>query len=239
MLDKDDLTKKLQEQIFDFCEWIGQRAFTYPNWQERRESFLNTNWNHYLQNTLSALGDPFAVEENDLKKLVLTYQHHSYSNSLMRVFNGLIKQEFAQGEKLIWTGMIEDLGEKSIKSAGIPGRSTSSHYLLLTEKSLLIKSSNKPLTQRFPIYGLELEPNLSNGLRISEPVLNPDRDDLRNEVFTCNGILNGQDIFGAVHDEEQRFVGYEYTDTFLKMISAFAVASQLLEIKEDLLSGAS
>ena len=232
----DSNLEKLRHQILDYCEWMGQRAFIYPNWQDRRESFLHQNWNRYLNFVLEAIGDPFLVNSNDLKKILLTYQHHSYLNSLTRVFNGLIAQEFAQDEKIIWSGVIEDLGERSIKSMGIPNRKASTHYLLLTEKSLLIKSSNRNLTQKFPVYELELEPFLSDGLRITEPEMHSERDDLRKEVFSSYGTLNGQEVMQLVYDSSGYFIGHEYSDMFMKMISAFAIATHLLELKEEILS---
>ena len=227
--------EQLRAQIHDYCEWMGQRAFTYPHWQDNREAFLNANWSSYLDFTLGALGNPFIVERDDLKRILLTYQHHSLLNSLSRVFSGLIAQEFAESEKIIWAGMIEDSGENAIKSMGISSRRASTHYLLLTEKSLLIKSSNKPLTQKFPIYGLELEPYFNQGIRITEPVIHPDRDDLRNEAFSCQGTVNGQDVMTSIYDSTSNFFGQHYTDVFMKMISAFAVAAHLHDLKEELM----
>ena len=232
----DSNREKLRDQILDYCEWMGQRAFIYPNWQDRRETFLNENWHRYLDFALEAIGDPFTVNSNDLKRILLTYQHHSYLNSLTRVFSGLIAQEFAQDEKIIWSGVIEDLGERSVKSMGIPSRKASSHYLLLTEKSLLIKSSNRNLTQKFPIYELELEPYFSNGLRITEPVMHTERDDLRREAFSSYGTLNGQDVMQLVYDSNGHLIGHEYTDEFMKMIAAFAIAAHLFDLKEEMLS---
>lgn len=236
-LDKSDSNlEKLHNQILDYCEWMGQRAFIYPNWQDRREAFLNENWHRYLDFALEAIGDPFMVNSNDLKKILLTYQHHSYLNSLTRVFSGLIAQEFAQNEKIIWSGVIEDLGERSVKAMGIPNRKASTHYLLLTEKSLLIKSSNRNLTQKFPVHELELEPFFSNGLRITEPVWHPERDDLRIEAFSSYGALNGHEVMQFVYDSNGQLIGHEYTDVFMKMIAAFAITAHLFDLKEELLS---
>jgi len=226
--------EQLRTRIYDYCEWMGQRAFIHPHWQESREYFLNQNWNSYLNFTLEAIGNPFVVERDDLERVLLTYQHHSYLNSLRRVFSGLISQEFAESEKVVWAGMLEDPGESAAKSMGVTGRRASTHYLLLTERSLLIKSSNKPLTQKFPLYGLELEPNFNQGIRITEPLMHPDRDDLKAEAFSCQGTVNGQDVMGPVYDSASNFLGHQYTDVFMKMISAFAVAAQLFEIKEEI-----
>jgi hypothetical protein len=99
---------------------------------------------------------------------------------------------------------------------------------------LLIKSSNHPLTQKFPILGLELEPHFNQGITITEPVLLLDRDDLRGEAFSCKGIINGQDVAGSIYDSNLGSAVQHYSENFMKMISAFAVAAHLSEIKEEL-----
>ena len=230
----DELERKLQERICDYCEWMGQRSFIYPYWQDSRESFLNNYWNDYLNFTLRALGNPLKVESDDLKRVILTYQHHSFLNSLTRIFTSLIVQEFASDEKIIWTGMLEDPGEQTSKSRGISARRASAHYLLLTEKSLIIKSSNKPLTQKFPVINLELQPQY-NGIRITEPLMHPERDDLRSEIFSFQGTINGQDVISNALNETSNLLTQDYTDVFMKMISAFAVAAHFFEEKMEIL----
>ena len=227
--------EQLRLRIHEYCEWMGQRSFIYPNWLDSREEFLNENWGLYLDFTLAALGNPFSAETDDLERVLLSYQHHSFLNSLKRTFTGLISQEFAGNEKIIWTGVLEDLGEKAVKSTGNPGRRASTHYLLLTEESLLIKSSNHPLTQKFPILGLELEPHFNQGITITEPIFLPDRDDLRREAFSCKGNINGQDVAAPIYDSNLNPAVQHYSENFMKMISAFAVAAHLSEIKEELL----
>ena len=232
--ENEELGSKLQERIRDYCEWMGQRSFIYPNWQDSRESFLNNYWNDYLDYTLRAIGNPIKVDSEDLKRVILSYQHHSFLNSLTRVFNSLIVQEFVADEKIIWTGMLEDPGEQASKSRGISARRASVHYLLLTEKSLIIKSTNKPLTQKFPVMNLELQPHF-NGVRITEPLMHPERDDLRSEIFSFQGTVNGQDVLSNSLDQYSNLVTQDYTDAFIKMISAFAVAAHFFEEKMEIL----
>jgi len=233
--DFEAAAQRLRNQLYDYCEWMEQPAFSHPHWQENRKPFLNENWNSYLDFTFDVIGNPFAVENDDLERVLQRYQHHSYLNSLKRVFSGLISQEFVENEKIIWTGIIEDSGEKINKSMGHEGRKASTHYLLLTERSLSIKSSNKSLTQKFPIEGLELTPYFNQGIRIRETVTSWEQEthDME-EAFAIQATVNGCDIVTSHINADSHLYDHQYSDVFLKMISAFAVAAHLFDLKMEM-----
>lgn len=55
MAKSEVLLEQLRLRIHEYCEWMGQRSFIYPNWLDSREEFLNENWGLYLDFTLAAV----------------------------------------------------------------------------------------------------------------------------------------------------------------------------------------
>ena len=191
------------------------------------EDWLENSWNSYIDFVVFNIGNPFKVEPEDLNRTIKTYQEFSYLNSLLRVYTSLIKQEFAEKEKLIWTGLLEDPGEKFQKQYQIPPRKACTHYLILTNKSLLIKTSNKTLTRKIPIHNVEIEPH-AFGFRLTEA----SADGRRTEVFTFNGLINGSGLWGMTDLNSAKQIP---TDSGMKMVAAFSFAMNYDYIKSKLI----
>jgi hypothetical protein len=220
-------------RTYEYCEWLSQKSFTYPNWEDSREDFLNLYWKSFLTYAVSSLGNPLLINQNDLHQVILAYQDPSYLNSLKRIYTTLLSQEYAENEKIIWTGLIEDPGVKPIKSMGVEGRKSSTHYMIFTHRSLILKSSDKSLTQKWPINSLELDPH-GNGFRITQAAFDLEND-FRIEIFSSQGTINGQEVKVGIRSIDSGEITRNYTENYLKMVAAFALAREFQEIKLQLI----
>jgi hypothetical protein len=234
MDEQTDQQKEFSKRAYEYCSWMSQKSFTYPNWDDDREEFLKVHWNSFIDYAINALGNPLSINQKDLHQVITTYQGPSYLNSLAKIFTKLISHELAHDEKIIWTGLIEDEGVREIRSMGIEGRPSSTHYLILTNKSLIIKVGNKSLTQKIPIGNLELEP-FGDGFQITQEIFHPDHDYVKIPIFISQGNVNGQEVKMGSHMRNSHIIHSIYSDNFLKLIAAFAIARNYQEIKLELI----